>query len=102
MRIVSWNVNGLRSVLAKGFRPWLSRSRAAIVGVQEVRAREAQLGEPLGPLRRWHRHLVEAERPGYSGVALFSRRAPDEVVTSLGDRAFDAEGRFQLARFGRL
>ena len=102
MRIVSWNVNGLRSVLSKGFRPWLARSRAAIVGVQEVRAREEQLADPLAPLRRWHRHVVAAERPGYSGVALFSRRAPDEVVTTLGDPAFDAEGRFQLARFGRL
>ncbi len=102
MRIVSWNVNGLRSVLAKGFRPWLSRSRAAIVGVQEVRARQDQLDEHLGAMRGWHRHIVAAERPGYSGVGLFSRRPPDEVVTSLGLSEVDAEGRFQMARFGRL
>jgi exodeoxyribonuclease-3 len=101
MRIVSWNVNGLRSVLDKGFRPWLSRSRAAIVGIQEVRAREAQIGEGTLP-RSWHRHIVEAERPGYSGVGLLSRRPPEEVSTSLGDAAFDAEGRFQWARFGGL
>jgi exodeoxyribonuclease-3 len=101
MRIVSWNVNGLRSVLEKGFRPWLSRSRAAIVGIQEVRAREAQIGDRALP-RGWHRHFVAAERPGYSGVALLSRRPPDEVSTSLGDPAFDVEGRFQWARFGRL
>jgi exodeoxyribonuclease-3 len=102
MRIVSWNVNGLRSVLEKGFRPWLSRSRASIVGLQEVRAREDQLGDHARGLGRWHRSFVAAERLGYSGVGLLSRRPPDEVVTSLGDPAFDVEGRFQLARFGRL
>jgi exodeoxyribonuclease-3 len=102
MRIVSWNVNGLRSILGKGFRPWLSRSRAAIVGIQEVRASEAQLGDHARPWRGWHRHVVAAERPGYSGVALLSRGAPDAVETSLGEAGFDAEGRFQLARFGRL
>jgi exodeoxyribonuclease-3 len=102
VRIVSWNVNGLRSVLDKGFRPWLGRSRAHIVGVQEVRAREDQLGEHARGWRGWHRHFVAAERPGYSGVGLFSRRPPDEVVTSLGHREIDAEGRFQMARFGKL
>jgi len=102
VRIVSWNVNGLRSILDKGFRPWLSRSRAAIVGLQEVRARDAQLGEHARGLKGWHRHIVEAARPGYSGVGLFTRAAPDAVVTSLGDPTFDDEGRFQLARFGRL
>ncbi len=102
MRIVSWNVNGLRSILAKGFRPWLSRSRAAIVGIQEVRAREAQLGEHARPWRGWHRNVVAAERAGYSGVALLSRGSPDAVESSLGEPDLDAEGRFQLARFGRL
>jgi exodeoxyribonuclease-3 len=100
MRIVSWNINGLRSILEKGFRPWLGRSRASIVAVQEVRATEEQVQEHA--LGRWHRHVVASERPGYSGVALFSRKRPDQVVTALGDRAFDAEGRFQLARFGQL
>jgi exodeoxyribonuclease III len=102
MRVVSWNVNGLRSVLDKGFRPWLARSRAAIVGLQEVRASEAQLGQHARPWRGWNRHLVAASRPGYSGVGLITRAAPDAVETTLGDPAFDAEGRFQLARFGRL
>jgi exodeoxyribonuclease III len=102
MRIVSWNVNGLRSVLDKGFRPWLSRSRAAIVGLQEVRAKQEQLGDHARGLRAWNPRLVAAERPGYSGVGLLSRRVPDEITASLGDPSFDAEGRFQLARFGRL
>lgn len=102
MRIVSWNVNGLRSVIDKGFRRWLSRSDAAIVGLQEVRAAEAQLAPHARVFSGFHRHVVSAERPGYSGVALLARARPDEVVTTLGDPAFDAEGRFQLARFGKL
>jgi exodeoxyribonuclease-3 len=100
VRVISWNVNGLRSVLTKGFRPWLGRSRAAVVGLQEVRAREEQL--PKEAFRGFFRHVVAAEKPGYSGVALLSKREPEAVETSLGDTAFDAEGRFQLARFGRL
>jgi exodeoxyribonuclease-3 len=102
VRIASWNVNGLRSVMEKGFPRWLSRSGAAIVGLQEVRATEEQLAPHARRLSRWHRHVVSAERPGYSGVALLARKKPDDVVTSLGDRAFDVEGRFQLARFGKL
>lgn len=102
MRIVSWNVNGLRSVLDKGFRPWLSRSRAAIVGLQEVRARHDQVEEELKPLRRWHRHIVAADRAGYSGVGLFSRTPPDAISATLDHPELDAEGRFQKARFGAL
>ncbi len=102
MRIVSWNVNGLRACARKGFRAWLGRSRAQIVGVQEVRAFEQDLpAEVLRP-RGWHTHFVAAERKGYSGVGLFSRVAPDAVETSLGEARFDAEGRVQIARFGKL
>ncbi len=102
MHIVSWNVNGLRACHKKGFGDWLDRSGAEIVGVQEVRARREQLPEDLAERHGWHLALSAAERPGYSGVGLFSRRAPDEVTTRLGRREFDVEGRLQLARFGRL
>jgi exodeoxyribonuclease-3 len=102
MRVLSWNVNGLRAVLGKGFRRWLERSSASIVGLQEVRARDAQVADELRTLKGFHRHIVHAERPGYSGVGLFSTLVPDELVTTLGEPAFDVEGRFQLARFGKL
>lgn len=100
MRILSFNVNGLRSALGKGFAPWLAGSGADVVGLQEVRAMEHQLD--LGALGGWHRSLVAAERPGYSGVGLLGRRAPDVIETSLGEARFDLEGRFQLARYGKL
>jgi exodeoxyribonuclease-3 len=102
VRIVSWNVNGLRACARKGFAAWLAHSRAEVVGVQEVRARLEDLPPALRAPRRWHAHFSAAERPGYSGVALFSRRPPDAVTTTLGQARFDVEGRVQIARFGRL
>jgi len=102
MRIYSWNVNGLRACAKKGFCDWLNASDADIVGVQEVRARAGQLPSELTAPEGWYVHMVESERAGYSGVALYCRLPPDEVVTSLGHPDFDREGRLQLARFGRL
>ena len=102
MRILSWNVNGLRACAKKGFERWLSRSKATIVGLQEVRARPEQLPASLAKRRRWSVHWHPAERPGYSGVGLYCREAPDRVETSLGEARFDREGRLQLATFGRL
>jgi exodeoxyribonuclease-3 len=102
MRVVSWNVNGLRACTGKGFLRWLGRSGADVVGVQEVRARSEDLPRRLLAPAGWHAHFSPAERAGYSGVGLFARRPPDALDTALGRRAFDAEGRLQLARFGRL
>ncbi len=102
LRIVSWNVNGLRACAKKGFTRWLSRSGAEIVGLQEVRAFPEQLPGNLRAPRRWHACYQPAERAGYSGVGLLSRRPPDRVDSSLGQPRFDVEGRLQIARFGRL
>jgi len=104
VRVLSWNINGLRAAQERGFSRWLGRSGADIVGVQEVRAHPDDLPPALTPERlsgRWHVHYAPAERKGYSGVALFSRRPPDRIDTALAPR-FDAEGRLQIARFGRL
>lgn len=102
MRIVSWNVNGLRAAARKGFVDWLDASQAEIVGVQEVRARPEQLPKAIAEHPEWHVSVSPAERPGYSGVGLFSRNAPDAVQASIDDPDIDAEGRLQLARFGDL
>lgn len=99
LRIVSWNVNGLRAAVGKGFFQWLDTGRAQVVAVQEVRASPEQLPElPAG----WHGHFAHAQRKGYSGVGLLSRDTPDEVSSSLGVKSFDAEGRTLFVRFGRL
>ena len=95
-------MNGLRACARKGFARWLAGSGADIVGVQEVRAFPEQLPPGLRSPRGFHVHYQPAERPGYSGVGLFSRRTPDALDTSLSEPRFDAEGRVQIARFGRL
>ncbi len=102
MRIVSWNVNGIRACVRKGFVPWLKASKAQIVGLQEVRAKPEQVPDELAGLPRWHQSYHSAERAGYSGVGMISRRRPDEIVTDLGVERFDREARLQVARFGRL
>ena len=101
-RILSWNVNGLRACAKQGFAAWLARSGAALVGVQEVRALPDELPERVRRPRGFASAFSPAERRGYSGVALYSRRCADDVETSLGEARFDCEGRLQLARFGRL
>jgi exodeoxyribonuclease-3 len=101
-RIISWNVNGLRACAKKGFSRWLAKSGAEVVGLQEVRAFEQDLEDALRAPRGWHTHFRAAERAGYSGVGIYSRREPERVETELGEKRFDAEGRLQLARFGKL
>ena len=102
IRVLSWNVNGLRACARKGFRAWLRRSRAEILGLQEVRALPEDLPADVRSPKGWHTHFACAERLGYSGVGLFSRRKPDRMETALGMDRFDVEGRLQIARFGRL
>ena len=100
-RVVSWNVNGLRACAKKGFAQWLSRSRAQVVGMQEVRALPTDLPDELANPKRWHAYWTPAERLGYSGVGTLARPKADAVDT-LGDERFDREGRLQIVRFGKL
>ena len=100
-RIVSWNVNGIRACVRKGFLEWLPGARADVIGLQETRCEHEDLPEMLHRLPTFrHAHWVSARsRRGYSGVAILSRRAPQWVETELGDESYDREGRFLLARF---
>ena len=103
MRIVSWNVNGIRAAMAKShLDEWLKKTRPDIVGLQEVRAMPEQIQAELARLSTWSVSISSAQKKGYSGVGLLCRKAPDSIVTTLGDDAFDAEGRVQIARFGKL
>jgi exodeoxyribonuclease-3 len=102
MRIVSVNVNGLRSAAGKGFFPWLRRQRADVVCLQETRVHDGVLPAEALRLRAFHCYYQHAERKGYSGVAIYCRRPPDRVVRGLGWPEFDPEARFLRADFGRL
>jgi exodeoxyribonuclease-3 len=103
MRIISFNANGLRSAASKGFFDWFDGQHADVLCVQETKAQEHQLaGDAFLPAGYQARFRDATTKKGYSGVAIYSRRAPDEVRTALGWDAFDEEGRYLEARFGNL
>ena len=102
MRIISANVNGIRSATSKGFINYLAQAQADIVCVQELKAQKAdmtaEMKNPLGMHGFWH----TAEKRGYSGVAIYSKVAPDATQIGLGWDEFDHEGRYVRADFGNL
>jgi len=102
MRIVTANVNGIRSAARKGFFSWLARQRADIVCVQETKAQIHQLTDPVFHPRRFHCHYHDAEKKGYSGTAIYSRHPPRQILPGLGIDWIDREGRALEFRFGNL
>jgi exodeoxyribonuclease-3 len=102
LRILSWNVNGLRSCAGKGFFEFLAGSGADVLGIQESRVHESDLPDAHRRPPGFHSHFVSAERKGYSGVALFSKLEPSRLEGSLGVPEFDTEGRYQLMELGEL
>ena len=102
MRIISLNLNGIRSAHTKGFHRWLDQQRADVVCLQETKAHTSDLSDAVRAPGGWHTYFCAAEKKGYSGVALFSRTPPDRVITGLGFDEFDREGRYVQADFGQL
>ncbi|MDR1390227.1 MAG: exodeoxyribonuclease III [Treponema sp.] len=102
MRIVSWNVNGIRAIGKKGFSAWLAGEKPGIICLQETKARPEQLGELLhiewARGREYYTYWASAKKPGYSGVAIYSQKEPLEVQT-LGVGEMDDEGRVLAARY---
>lgn len=102
MRIITLNVNGLRAAHRKGFTGWMRRQRPDVVCLQEIKAHEADLPRPLLAPRGLHAFFHPAQKRGYSGVAIYSKREPDRVTLGLGIADIDAQGRFLQADFGAL
>jgi exodeoxyribonuclease III len=103
MKILTFNANGIRSAANKGFFDWLKKQKADVVCLQETKAQENQLTDPMFRPDGHHCFYRDAStKKGYSGVAIYSRREPDEVRTSLGWAPFDEEGRYIEARYGKL
>jgi exodeoxyribonuclease-3 len=102
MRIITLNVNGLRSACAKGFMPWMRRQRPDVVCLQEIKCQEADLTKALLAPRGFHAFFHPAERRGYSGVGIYSKREPDKVILGLGIPEFDAQGRYLECEYGAL
>lgn len=93
MKIVSWNVNGLRSVYRKGFLDWFQKADVEILCLQEIKAREEQLASDLIKPKGYYSIFNSAQRKGYGGVAVYSREKPLLVKRELGMSRFDEEGR---------
>jgi exodeoxyribonuclease-3 len=103
VRIISFNANGLRSAASKGFFDWFAVQDADVLCVQETKAQEHQLRSDAFLPQGYAAHFRDASTTkGYSGVAIYARREPDEVRTALGWAEFDEEGRYLEARFGNL
>lgn len=99
MRIISINLNGIRSASSKGFYEWLAQQEADVICVQELKAQAADMtGQMLAP-SGYHGHFHYAEKKGYSGVGIYSRVQPERVVAGLGIPEFDAEGRYLRADY---
>lgn len=94
MKIISWNVNGIRAIEKKGFVSWFEEEAPDILCLQEVKATEEQIPKSFAALEsKYHRYWHAAQRKGYSGVAVFSKDEPIRVKTRLGIDRFDDEGR---------
>ncbi len=99
MKLMTWNVNGLRAAVRKGFLEWLSHEDADIVCVQEIKAKTDQLDESLLTPHGMHSYWNSAQKLGYSGVAIFSKKKPLKVQQGIGLPVHDSEGRVLLAEY---
>lgn len=102
LRIITLNLNGIRSAWSKGVLPWVAAQNADVVCLQELKAQQLDLADDMKAPDGLHAYYHCAEKKGYSGVGLWSRVEPDAVIEGTGCAEFDAEGRFLRADFGKL
>ena len=100
MRIISWNVNGIRAVHKKGFLDWFASESPDILCIQETKAIQSQLSKELTSVPGYSAYFSAPERKGYSGVALYTKQEPESVTYGFGIDKFDNEGRTIIADFG--
>lgn len=102
MRIISLNANGIRASERKGFFPWLHSQNADVVCIQETKAQTEQLKAGAFWPEGYHCFYHDAEKKGYSGVAIYCKQEPSSVIKGLGWQDIDSEGRFIEAKLGNL
>jgi exodeoxyribonuclease-3 len=101
-RIISANLNGIRSAHKKGFFDWLATQQADYICVQELKAQEADMTEDFLRPHGYHGRFHYAEKKGYSGTGVYSKSEPDQHRIGFGCGEFDAEGRYTRCDFGNL
>jgi exodeoxyribonuclease III len=102
MRIITFNVNGIRSAERKNFFHWMKAQQPDIVCLQETKAQTHQLDLGVFCPQGYHCFYHDVEKKGYSGVAIYSKKQPTEIIEGLDCPDMDAEGRFIEARFDNL
>ncbi|MGB3453200.1 MAG: exodeoxyribonuclease III [Moheibacter sp.] len=101
MKIISYNVNGIRAAMKKGLNDWISAAQPDVMGIQEIKAQQDQIGEEISDLEKmgYHSYWYPAERKGYSGVAILSKTEPKHVEFGTGIGYMDEEGRVLRADY---
>jgi len=102
MKIISYNVNGIRAALSKDFKSWLASEQPDVLCLQETKAQPDQIDTLLFAQMGYTSYLHSAEKKGYSGVAILTKEAPDKVVIGMQFPEYDGEGRVIRADFGDL
>ncbi|WP_422647640.1 exodeoxyribonuclease III [Cupriavidus sp. H18C1] len=102
LRIISANLNGIRSAAKKGFFDWMGKQDADMVCVQELKAQAADMTEAFLAPHGYHGYFHYAEKKGYSGVGLYTRHKPERVITGFGNAEFDSEGRYVEVQYPHL
>src|SRR6185503_12224695 len=102
LRVITLNLNGIRSACAKGLYPWLARQKPDVFCVQELKAQAVNMTSQMRAPRGLYGFFHYAAKKGYSGVGIYTRHEPDRVSEGLGIAEIDAEGRYLRADFGKL
>ncbi len=102
MKLLSYNVNGIRAALNKGFDSWLAATQADIICIQETKALEEQVDTSVFEKLGYHHYWFSAQKKGYSGVAIFSKSKPNKVVYGSGIDHMDYEGRILRLDFDQV
>jgi len=102
MKILSYNLNGIRSAISKGLLDWLHEELPDVFCIQESKAQPEQIDVMTLQEMGYHSYIHSAEKKGYSGVCIFSRIEPDKVVAGMNMPRYDSEGRVLRADFGDL
>jgi len=102
MKIISYNVNGIRSAMNKGLLRWLAQENPDVFCIQESKAQPEQIDLLAFQELGYHAYLHSAEKKGYSGVGIFSKQEPDRIVVGMGKPKYDSEGRVLRADFGDI
>lgn len=102
MKIFSYNVNGIRAAISKGFLSWLETTSPDVICLQEIKANIDQIPLMEIEMLGYHHYWFPAQKKGYSGVALLSKTEPDNIVYGMNETKYDSEGRFLRADFGDI